>query len=269
MRTYGRVESGFWQNAKVRPLGRDSKLLLLYLYACPHGNSVGCFTLPIGYIVADLDFDPQTTAAYLADLVARGFIERDDATGLTRIVGWFGHNKIENGNVARAAMRAVEQLPSGSIKNNLVQELRRLGNKFVDAVLKEFRSSPETVPKVSESLREQEPEPEPDPKPEPSPGSRPMPSAPAEAVRIRQAIVALFGESEVTMGWHWSEVSTLLDAGYTEAEIMREADRAKARGVVPKKLGKYLRPGMDDLRTQAKAAPPRLKANFAKIAGTG
>lgn len=93
--------------------------------------------------------------------------------------------------------------------------------------------------------------------------------APSEAIRIRQAVVALFGESEVTLGWHWSEISTLLDAGYTEAEIMREADRAKARGVTPKKLGKYLRPGMDDLRTQSKAAPPKPKTNFAKIAGTG
>lgn len=276
MREYGRVESGFWQNLKVRAMGKDArardlKLLLLYLYACPHGNSVGCFVLPAGYIVADLEFDAPTTAELLAELVARGFIERDDASGLTRIVGWFGHNKIENGNVARAAMRAAEQLPSGSIKDNLFQELRTLSNKHIEGVWNEFRKSPEAVPKVSEGLRKQEPSrARAEPEPEPSPG-RPdavataAPRADADAVRIRQAIVALFGETEVTIGWHWSEIGMLLQAGYGEAEIMRAADRTKARGVVPKKLSSYLRPIMDELRMGAKPAPSKPIPDYSKF----
>ena len=43
MRTYGRIETSFWQNPKVRALSSDeSRHLLLYLYTCPHGNSLSC-----------------------------------------------------------------------------------------------------------------------------------------------------------------------------------------------------------------------------------
>lgn len=96
-----------------------------------------------------------------------------------------------------------------------------------------------------------------------------QPRADADAVRIRQAVVALFGETEVTIGWHWSEIGMLLQAGYAEAEITRAADRTKARGVVPKKLSSYLRPIMDELRQGAKPAAAKAAPDFAKIAGTG
>lgn len=259
MRAYGKIESGFWQNQKVRPLGRDAKLLLLYLYSCPHGNSVGCFILPAGYIIADLDMPAERVSELVSELVSKGFIERDEASGLTRIVGWFGHNTIENGNVAKAAMRAVEQLPDCVPKTNLLKDLNSFGNKFINPLLNGLANA------LANEFRNPEPSlARAEPEPEPSPGVRPKLGAPAEAIRIRQAVVALFGDSEVTLGWHWSEISTLIDAGYAEAEIMTAADRAKARGVVPKKLANYLRPGMDELRTQSKAAPPKSKRDFTK-----
>lgn len=85
-----------------------------------------------------------------------------------------------------------------------------------------------------------------------------------EAVRIRQAIVALFGESEQTMTWHWSQIDMLLRAGFGEQEIMTAADKVKASGIVPKALAKYLRPVLDELRTPVKSASPKPKLNYAR-----
>lgn len=102
MRTYGRIETSFWQNPKVWSLSCDeSRHLLLYLYTCPHSNSLGCFVLPDGYIMADLNWPAETLALRFEELTAKGFIERDPASFLVRIVGWFGHNMTENRNVAQ------------------------------------------------------------------------------------------------------------------------------------------------------------------------
>lgn len=91
-----------------------------------------------------------------------------------------------------------------------------------------------------------------------------QPRARDDAVKVRQAVVAVFGDSEVTLGWHWSEFSVLIDAGYTEAEMLTAADRVKARGTTPKKISSYLRPIMDDLRQGARKAPPKAATDYSK-----
>lgn len=177
MRTYGRIETSFWQNPKVRALSCDeSRHLLLYLYSCPHGNSLGCFVLPDGYIMADLNWPPETLALRFSELTARGFIERDPDSYLVRIAGWFGHNKIENRNVALGAMKIIAALPRGSIFDNLLADLVTIDNKFLMPLLSASGNHRERVPNRSES-----PEPEPEPKPEPEPEEEAAQSAPAPA----------------------------------------------------------------------------------------
>ena len=180
MRTYGRIETNFWQNPKVRALSCDeSRHLLLYLYTCPHGNSLGCFVLPDGYIMADLSWPPETLALRFSELNAKGFIERDQDSYLVRIAGWFGHNKIENRNVALGAMKIIAALPRGGIFDNLLADLVAIDNKFLMPLLSASGSRRETVPKRSESP---EPEPEPEPKPEPDEEAALSATAPAPPV---------------------------------------------------------------------------------------
>jgi hypothetical protein len=165
VRTYGRIETSFWQNPNVRALSCDeSRHLLLYLYTCPHGNSLGCFVLPDGYIMADLNWTPETLALRFSELTAKGFIERDPVSCLVRIAGWFGHNKIENRNVALGAMKIIAALPRGGIFDNLLANLMAIDNKFLMPLLSPSGHSRERVPKRSESS---EPEPKPEPEPEP------------------------------------------------------------------------------------------------------
>ena len=145
MRAYGVIETGFWQNPKIRALDRNSREMLLYLYTCPHGNSVGCFMLPLGYVMDDLDLDQDKARVHLRHLVACGFIERNEDTGLTRIVGWWGHNKIDNPGVAAAACKQLAGLPADPIVDRAIQDL------------KANLEAGEFAPRVREALREKWP----------------------------------------------------------------------------------------------------------------
>lgn len=156
MRAYGKIETTFWQNPKVKKLSDGGRSLLLYMLTCPHGNSVGCFVLPDGYICADLEWPSERVSEHVRELVSKGFIERDENTSLTRVLGWWGHNTIENGNVAKAALKALRLLPRGRIFYNAVQELKQLGNKFVNELANAFE----------DVFRNPEPEPEPEPEPD-------------------------------------------------------------------------------------------------------
>jgi hypothetical protein len=57
MRSYGSVHTKFWINSDVQLLSPNAKLLALYLLTSPHTNMLGCFRLPIGYVVEDLQLD--------------------------------------------------------------------------------------------------------------------------------------------------------------------------------------------------------------------
>ena len=168
MRFYGKIETSFWQNPKVRALSERGQRLFLYLLACPHGSVTGTFVLPTGYIVADLNWDETTASKHLAELIVAEVIERDQATGLTRIVGHWGHNNVENPNVARAAVKYALALPNGPIKTATIREMMAFENKhltplkgelqaFLNTVSKQSAPSSETV---SKAFLTTEPEPE-------------------------------------------------------------------------------------------------------------
>ena len=70
-------------------------MLLLYLYACPHGNMIGCFVLPPEYISADMRWPSDRVSDRVSELVSNGFVDVCAETDLIRIRGWFGHNTID------------------------------------------------------------------------------------------------------------------------------------------------------------------------------
>lgn len=158
MRKYGKIEVGFWQNPKMRGLSDGARLLYIYLIACPHGNSVGCFVLPDGYVQADLRWDEKHVSKHVSELVSKGLIDRDQGTALTWIKGWFGHNSIENTNVAKNAAEMVRALPRCDVFTRFFKALNSYGNTFLNPFLNTIETSIE--------LLEPEPETEPEPEPE-------------------------------------------------------------------------------------------------------
>jgi hypothetical protein len=184
MRAYGKIETAIWQSPKFRAVSERGQRLFFYVVACPHGNAVGCFVLPIGYATADLGWDVKTVSETITETVSKGLIERDERTGLTWIRGWWGHNTIENPNVAKAAARSVLSLPHKSpVYSAFIADLDAHKEQFKPSVWEAFRNG---LPNPIET-KEPEPEPEPEPKPEPEPDgaqTAPPPASPAPTLPV-------------------------------------------------------------------------------------
>lgn len=88
-RRYGPIGTSVWDSDKFLALESDTNRLgYLYLIACPHGNSVGVFRLPVNYFAADRRTDPEAATAMLCDMERVGLIERG-AEDQIRITKWF------------------------------------------------------------------------------------------------------------------------------------------------------------------------------------
>ena len=183
MRLYGRIETNFWQNEKIRCLTEGGRMLYLYLLTCPHGNSAGCFVLHDGYIQADLSWSSERVTKHVTELVRGGFIERDEGTSLTRIIGWWGHNTLENQNVAKGTIKIMRALPRCQVFFNAVNDLKRFDTESVNALVNTFRNE------FLNNAQPPEPEPEPEPNPSSEDGAEPFadgsaPAAPAPVLTI-------------------------------------------------------------------------------------
>lgn len=144
MRAYGKVETSIWQNPKFRRLSEPARMLFLYLIACPHGNSIGCFVLPTAYVAHDLSWSVDKAEETLSELSRNGFIRRDDDSGMVLITGWWGHNTIENKNVAKHVASSVNALPNSPLKQEVVTVLKGLPNlhETVSQTLSELLPKP-------------------------------------------------------------------------------------------------------------------------------
>lgn len=160
-RNYGKIEVVTWQNPKFRALSDDGKLLYLYLIACPHGNAIGCFRLPLGYVQDDLQWNAERVFRHVSELVSRRMIERDEATSLTFLAGWWGHNTIENAFVAKGALKVIEKLPRCAVFNNAIKAIDAAKDKFTDTAKAVFRDVSKYMSKDRVEPKEPEPEPEP------------------------------------------------------------------------------------------------------------
>ena len=156
MREFGRIETVIWRNGRFRDLSDDARLLWLYVLCCPHGNAVGCFVLPDGYIAADLDWSFERVSETVSELLAKGRIDRDEATSLTRVRGWWGHNTIENPNVAKAAMKAILSLPKCGVLSRFLTDFEPFPIPLAKLLHERF---PNGYPNTIET-KEPEPEPE-------------------------------------------------------------------------------------------------------------
>lgn len=116
VRTYGRVESTFWQSESIRALPEDGRTLALYLLTCPHGNLLGAFRLPTAYASDDLKWEvPRLLAAFDA-LSGSGFVTRDPNSQWVVIHEFLKWNPWENPNVAKSAEKVFGTVPRGTLK---------------------------------------------------------------------------------------------------------------------------------------------------------
>ena len=146
------------------------------------------FVLPFGYIVEDLGWSTEKTSARIRELVSNGFTERDEKARVVRIVAWWEHNGIENGNVGKSVRNVARALPTCEVSNRAIREICSLQHRFLaefqvdlEALLTDSRLRPESVSPV---FRKNQPEPEPEREPEPEPRTALKVAALHEAVEL-------------------------------------------------------------------------------------
>lgn len=154
MRDYGRVYSAFWQSEETRKFTEDGRQMALYLLTSPHANLIGCFRLPDAYAADDLQWSSEMVREGFAELHEKGFVSRDDGTKWVFIHKYLKWNGFENGNVAIAAQRAFDQVPSIPLKALLAAALLEFGSHLKEPFENHLRT-------LIESFANPEPEPEP------------------------------------------------------------------------------------------------------------
>jgi hypothetical protein len=150
VRDYGRVYSAFWQSPEIRELPEDARTLALYLLTSPHGNLIGCFRLPDAYAADDLQWTAERVSEGFAKLADVAFVRRDEATKWVFITKYLKWNAFENPNVARAAHKALDQVPSLPLKPALALALLEFGQHLTEELTKACQT-------LSEPLRKPEP----------------------------------------------------------------------------------------------------------------
>lgn len=148
MRDYGVVRVRFWAWAKRKKLSVEARDLALYLLTSPHGNSLGCFRLPMAYLCDDLDANSKAAAKTLEELAAVGFLVRDEDDGWTWIRDYLEHNPIPNGNVGKAVGKLLEQVPSTvSFYPDLLaaMEIQYVDADLIETLLQRYANRSDTV----------------------------------------------------------------------------------------------------------------------------
>lgn len=165
-REFGRLKTVMWQRPKFHALSDDGKMLWLYLISCPHGNAIGVFVCSLGYMMSDLKWQPERLLETVSELLAKGFIQRDDTFDLIVINGWWDHNTIENPNVATGALKTFEALPPSPLVTAAFCDFSALPETLCKAFSKRFPNGIET--------KKPKPEPEIQPEPQSAPSAAPV-----------------------------------------------------------------------------------------------
>ena len=103
---YSKVSQSLWHSKRFRALGEDAKLVYLHALTGPHGNSVGCFRLPVGYVTADLGWPQDRATKALKEVSDSGLLDLYPDEDLLRIDKFLDHNPCTNMKHAAGAARA-------------------------------------------------------------------------------------------------------------------------------------------------------------------
>lgn len=113
MRDYGKVYSRIWESTDFRALSEDGRTLALYLLTCQHGTIAGVFRVPDGYACEDLQWTAERVSEGFANLHAKGFATRCEASKWVWVTKFLEWNPPENPNQRKAAAKVVQSIPDG------------------------------------------------------------------------------------------------------------------------------------------------------------
>lgn len=137
-RRYFRVGPSFWSDPSIVRLSDDAKLLALYVLTSPHRTTEGLFRMPKAYAMADLGWSEERFGEPFAELLREGFIEYDETVSVCLIVNALKWQAPENGNQAKAAAKAVSELPDTPLKTRFLSQVQRFSERLAQALPEGF-----------------------------------------------------------------------------------------------------------------------------------
>ncbi|MGI2030622.1 hypothetical protein, partial [Endozoicomonas acroporae] len=111
MKDFGKVSGQFWISDDIQSLSDKAKLLALYLLTTGHGNLIGIFRMPKGYIAADLNWEEPSVERAIAELTASGFLLASDQCQYICIPQFMEHNPVDNITQIDARLKLLVKLP--------------------------------------------------------------------------------------------------------------------------------------------------------------
>ena len=154
---YQKIYTQIWQDEKFTKLDIDSQILFLYLLTSPHSNAIGFYSLPIGYIHADLYWSINKVKKKLTQLIQKNFILYDEKNSIILIKNYFKFNPIDNQNLFICAIKILNSLPKNSLISYIKPFIEPLFNKYQSPYPSPFKA-PTLAPPNSEAVPETETE---------------------------------------------------------------------------------------------------------------
>lgn len=127
---YGKVHGSFWRDMEDEGVSDGGMLLFLYLITCEHRNIIGLYRLPFAYVSADLRCDLETVSKRFAELVEKGFVKYDESTKVVFVRNFLKYNPLDNANVEKNAVKAVQELPKTALLREFETVLKGFGNRY-------------------------------------------------------------------------------------------------------------------------------------------
>jgi hypothetical protein len=179
---YGRIHVNYWTSLDIIGLSLETKLVGAYILTCPHGNMIGCFRLPIAYVVDDLGMSCPTVSEGFRNLCDTGFITYDSPLSWVLISKFLKWNPIDNPNQGKAAAKQVHGVPrNSSVYAPLVQMLAANPSNFPEGFLNGLET-------VAEPYRTPQPQPQPQLQPHPHPEQKDLSSSIEKTVKAKASV---------------------------------------------------------------------------------
>lgn len=140
MRDFCKVSPKVWRSLKFKKLSDRGRLLYLYLLTCPHANAVGCYSLPLAYVGADIGLD--TPADVMAEVEAAGLVRYDDGEGIVFVENFMHFNPPTNASHAAMMLKLAQELKKTPFYKDLIESLQILCQdkdwKGIDTLLRDM-----------------------------------------------------------------------------------------------------------------------------------
>lgn len=148
---YSKIDARFWTDEKILTLTLDAKILMLYLLTSPHRNQIGCYVLPRGYAVEDLQMPYERFNAAWDELLATGMVVYDEKVRVILVRNFLRYNAIENPSQATSAANMIADLPKSDIYIEVIETLSMLNKDYLKDVIDALKNLcinlvPDTVP---------------------------------------------------------------------------------------------------------------------------